>query len=305
MATTERKASADEESMIECNTPCYKGWCPLPAFINVFRDEIKRRDVVDPTEYLRAQLELAVLSMILCGIVTRIFNPEMLKDNHIKSAMGYNSGCVNFDERPAIYLAVPLYGFGFYCLVRYAILDSTRSIMFKLDPARKMISMVGNVIYALSAGVFLLVFVDLPYTHEHSLNHYLFFAQFIATRMVVAWTDFYKGTAMVEVSVYSWIFLAEFTAMSIAGLVIPSINFVSYESDPDSHKPIQPTELMMVLDYWYVINVYLLTIFLPKCPALHITRELIRNSGLEDVKAEGKKGNGVELGSTSRASWFP
>jgi hypothetical protein len=215
---------------------------------------------IPPTIYLKAAGEGLFLTLLVSWIITFIFNPSIIRENPLKTRLGYNNLCVGWDSAPAAYIAVVLWIAVGYLGLRFAYMNQLR---FSLDPAPNTFGVVANVCYGIGLCVFTLVLVIPP--TQSVWMHSIPFIGYIWARFLIVWALFLEDwgtvTARGKIFLYFYAFVSA---------VLPIIYLSEYayyaHYGAKSHWPYQIT---FGLDYAWFACLALTAKFLPSAIVIH------------------------------------
>jgi len=225
------------------------------GIVAIFKATKESHAVELPSVYWQAINEILTLTVVVCAIVSYIFNPAVYETNGVYEMLGYNNPCIVWDTPPALYVGCFMMLPMIFCAFRMVQLDTKRVFLHTdLTACHKTTVRVFNVMYMASMCCFLEIFALSPGTN-HTVwairVHSIFFVQmipFLAMRVVVdmsvEYAVGYQFTAMQKgfLGFYLVITLVETTL-----LVATVAAFVKFDQDP-----LVPPAIMQSIDYlWF------------------------------------------------------
>jgi len=226
------------------------------GIVTIFKATSESHAIESPSVYWQAINEILTLTIVLCGVITYIFNPKVYADNNLLLMLGYNNPCIVWDTPPALYIGLFTMLPMIFCAFRMVQLDTKRVLLHKdLTPGHKMVVRGFNVLYMVSMCCFLEIFVISPGVDKSVWAikiHSVFFVQMIpmlALRVVMDMTVEYATGY--EFSTMQKAFLGFYVVVTIVEVsLLGSAVVLFHEMGQD---PIVPPALMQCVDYlWFM-----------------------------------------------------
>jgi len=89
--------------------------------------------VVAPKRYFRASNELVAVTLVLCWIITLLYDPSLALNHPARDFTGHINLCFGWDYEPASYVAIFMCAFDVYLAWTYATLEATRTRLRDYD----------------------------------------------------------------------------------------------------------------------------------------------------------------------------
>lgn len=248
----------------------------MAALVELSRHALDANRPIEPSVYLKASGEIVFVMVAVSTVITYFAMPSMFSDNPVLNSVGYNNICITWDQPPAKYAAAMLYTVSIYCAWRYSILDSMRaSLTPGLSSSRRYFTYVTNTLYMVSAIIILGIFLIAPNADntwregENFTMHYLCFAQVVPVRLLVVLANYYEAEVVTRPQ---WIFLAVFSLASVLLAVLGTYDVIMSQS---RGAPQIPPNVMMVIDYTWVLCLPLIGKFWPVQPKLFVAATIM------------------------------
>ena len=228
-------------------------------------------------DYFKASGEVLALTLVATGAMTALFRPEVLRSNPLRDRVGYNNACVFFDEPPANWFGAISTTYLVHLILIYCQLD-TRRLQLARGSLPRWYLYLGyacNMLYAVSACVFCLVFVVPPTVSVW--GHTLLFVQYIVCRWVAVASNYLEGWILGQrFSRGAVAFACVYTACSFVLPILYITSLVEYDRagfQTGEHPYFSPY-FVMTVDYAWFACLPLTTKFLPDAPPLRQRTQL-------------------------------
>jgi hypothetical protein len=239
------------------------------AFITLWNNQ--SAPAVDPNLFLQAGIEILAVTMIICFVITGIFNQESFVNNALIDRLGYNGIYFGFDKAPASAVGLVGYVMALYCNIRFVLLNNTRMQLLG-DQLSDRVHAFGSwtsKFFALATIVFPLIFVFPPttsvYLHSLPLLMYIISCALVVLGRYIMFIDELPWSRVIYVAVYC-------TVSFILPIVVLG-EFITYNLN-GGHKSSWPYWITMIVDYSWFTLYALMPFMLPRDIELVLTFEL-------------------------------
>jgi len=237
------------------------------GIVLIFKATSESRAIESPSVYWQAINEILTLTIIICAIVSYIFNPAVYETNGVYEMLGYNNPCIVWDTPPALYIGMFTMLPMIFCAFRMVQLDTKRVMLHTdLSSCHKVTVRVFNVMYMASMCCFLEIFALSPgvnHTVWAIRVHSIFFVQmipFLAMRVVVDMSVEYAvgyTFSTVQKAFLGFYILIPLVETSL--LVATVAAFVKFDQEP-----LVPPAIMQSIDYLWFSCLPLIGFVLPE-----------------------------------------
>lgn len=214
----------------------------------------------DPNTYLQASGEVIATTLVICWILSFIFNPDVFQHNPLKERLGYNDLCVGWDTMPANIIGVAGTTIGCYLSLRFVSLNHTRTELLQdsiSDRTKRYVQFTSK-IFGFSAALMPIIFVIKPTdsVYGHSLPFMLFIASSAAVLL---------GRFLVFQHELSQIKAVYITLYCIVSFLFPIILIAEYVYfSANGRKSPWPGTITMIVDYSWFALMTVMPFMLPK-----------------------------------------
>ncbi|GFH58802.1 hypothetical protein CTEN210_15278 [Chaetoceros tenuissimus] len=228
------------------------------AALFLWRDPENR--IQDPNTYLQASGEVIAMTLVICWILSYIFNPDVFEHNPLKERLGYNDLCVGWDTMPANIVGVAGTTIGCYLSLRFVSLNHTRTELLQdsiSDRTKRYVQFTSK-IFGFSAAMMPIIFVIKPTdsVYGHSLPFMLFIASSAAVLL---------GRFLVFQHELSQVKAVYITLYCIVSFLFPIILIAEYiYFSVNGMKSPWPGTITMIVDYSWFLLMTVMPFMLPK-----------------------------------------
>lgn len=216
--------------------------------------------IQDPNTYLQASGEVIATTLVICWILSFIFNPDVFQHNPLKERLGYNDLCVGWDTMPANIIGVAGTTIGCYLSLRFVSLNHTRTELLQdsiSDRTKRYVQFTSK-IFGFSAAMMPIIFVIQPTdsVYGHSLPFMLFIASSAAVLL---------GRFLVFQHELSQVKAVYITLYCIVSFLFPIILIAEYVYfSVNGRKSPWPGTITMIVDYSWFALMTVMPFMLPK-----------------------------------------
>ena len=215
----------------------------------------ENKDRIVPEHYLVAVTEASFFMLVIGGIFTAVFTPEVFSSNAILDRLGYNNFCIGFDFPPANYIAFPMAMLVVYFAIQFSIYDRLRTNIVKerLSNFQAKYSIYTNNLMII--GFTSITFVMIINPMQSVWLHTIFFINVIVMRALVLHANFLEHPNPVySYKIYTYL-------NSLVSFFLPIcyvVNYINYDKKIAmgifDFEPLIPTIIVQSLDYlWFVL----------------------------------------------------
>jgi|TARA_B110000914_G_C15496668_1_gene463630 hypothetical protein len=226
---------------------------PKIHFFKLLFNEDNNRIV--PEHYLIAVTEASFFMLVIGGIFTVIFTPEVFSSNPILDRLGYNNFCIGIDFPPANYFAFPMAMLVVYFAIQYSIYDRLRTNIVKerLSNFQAKYSIYTNNLMII--GFTSVTFFTIINPMQSVWLHTIFFINVIVLRALVLHANFLEHpNPILSYKIYTY--LNSFVSFFLPLFYV--INYINYDQNIAMGifdvKPLIPARIVQSLDYlWFIL----------------------------------------------------
>lgn len=216
----------------------------------------QRRWVSGNIILLAAIVELLWFTLVMCWVVTAIWNIDSIMNSPIIDEVGYVNACVGWDSAPAYYISLPMFVVISSMVIRYVIVDAH---MTALQNKRAFVlKIVLNSMLVISILTASLIFVVLPTSCPDCVRaHTAFYIQLI----IAIWLQLLGVYTSTLAKSYQYCFFGVYSAITFGNVSCLIANAGAFV--PGQTKPFVPAIVGGIFDWGWFVSFTIVPMFLP------------------------------------------